>query len=62
MEFVCRQCEGNAFLLLPEEAGTVTAECLGCGTSTLIEIPATPRSSGHSRYRRALRLSFSASP
>ena len=37
MEFVCRQCEGNAFLLLPEEAGTVTAECLGCGTSTLIE-------------------------
>jgi hypothetical protein len=42
MEIVCHQCERNAFLLLPEDAGTVTAECLGCGTSTVIEIPTPP--------------------
>jgi len=39
MEIVCRRCEGNAFRILPEELGTVTAECVVCGTSTLIEIP-----------------------
>jgi hypothetical protein len=42
MEFVCHRCERNAFLLLPEDAGTVTAECLSCGSSTVIEVPTTP--------------------
>lgn len=39
MEIFCRRCEGNAFRILPEELGTVTAECVVCGTLTLIEIP-----------------------
>jgi hypothetical protein len=39
MEIFCRRCEGNAFRILPEEFGTVTAECVVCGTLTLIEIP-----------------------
>jgi len=39
MEIFCRRCEGNAFRILPEEGGTVTAECVVCGTLTLIEIP-----------------------
>jgi hypothetical protein len=39
MEIFCRRCEGNAFRILPEEVGTVTAECVVCGTLTLIEIP-----------------------
>jgi hypothetical protein len=38
MEIICRQCEGNAFRLLPEELGTVTAECVACGSLTVIEI------------------------
>ena len=38
MEIICRQCEGNAFRLLPEELGTVTAECVTCGSLTVIEI------------------------
>ena len=38
MEIICRQCEGNAFRLLPEELGTVTAECVACGRLTVIEI------------------------
>jgi len=41
MEIFCRRCEGNAFRILPEEGGTVTAECVVCGTLTLIEIPRT---------------------
>jgi rRNA maturation protein Nop10 len=51
MEIVCHQCERNAFLLLPEDAGTVTAECLGCGTSTVIEVP-TPSSAAQVRWDR----------
>jgi hypothetical protein len=51
MEIVCHQCERNAFLLLPEDAGTVTAECLGCGTSTVIEVP-TPSSAAGWNCRR----------
>jgi len=43
MEIFCRRCEGNAFRILPEEGGTVTAECVVCGTLTLIEIPRPPR-------------------
>ena len=39
MEIFCRRCEGNAFRILPEEGGTVTAECVVCGMLTLIEIP-----------------------
>ena len=39
MEIICRDCQGNAFRLLPEETGTVTAECLACGALTSIEIP-----------------------
>ena len=39
MEIICRRCEGNAFRILPEEIGTVTAECVVCGALTLIEIP-----------------------
>ena len=39
MEIVCRRCEGNAFRILPEEVGTVTAECVVCGALSLIEIP-----------------------
>jgi hypothetical protein len=39
MEIVCRDCESNAFRILPEEAGTVIAECVVCGTLTLIEVP-----------------------
>jgi len=39
MEIICRQCEGNAFRILPENLGTVAAECVVCGTLTLIEIP-----------------------
>ena len=54
MEFVCHQCERNAFLLLPEDAGTVTAECLGCGTSTVIEV-STP-SPRWDRRRQAVAL------
>lgn len=38
MEIICRQCEGNAFRLLPEELGTVAAECVACGSLTVIEI------------------------
>jgi hypothetical protein len=38
MEIICRQCEGNAFRLLPEELGTVTVECVACGSLTVIEI------------------------
>jgi hypothetical protein len=45
MEIICRQCEGSAFRILPEESGIVTAECVVCGTLTLIEIP---RPSAHS--------------
>jgi hypothetical protein len=58
MEFVCHQCERNAFLLLPEEAGTVTAECLGCGTSTVIEVstPSTAASPRWDRRRQAVAL------
>lgn len=39
MEIICRQCEATAFRILPEESGIVTAECVVCGTLTLIEIP-----------------------
>jgi hypothetical protein len=39
MEIVCRHCEGNAFRISPEDVGTVIAECVVCGTLTLIEIP-----------------------
>ena len=39
MEIICRQCEGSAFRILPEESGIVTADCVVCGTLTLIEIP-----------------------
>lgn len=39
MEIICRQCEGSAFRILPEESGTVTAECVVCGALTLIEVP-----------------------
>ena len=39
MEIICRQCEGNAFRILPEDLGIVTAECVVCGALTLIEIP-----------------------
>ena len=42
MEIVCRQCEGSAFRILPEESGIVTAECVVCGTLTLIEVPRSP--------------------
>lgn len=51
MEMVCHQCERNAFLLLPEDAGTVTAECLSCGTSTVIEVP-TPSPATSPRWDR----------
>jgi hypothetical protein len=51
MELVCHQCERNAFLLLPEDAGTVTAECLGCGTPTVIEVP-TPSLAASPRWDR----------
>jgi hypothetical protein len=57
MEFVCHQCERNAFLLLPEDAGTVTAECLGCGRSTVIEV-STPSPAATPRWGR--RRHFSA--
>jgi hypothetical protein len=39
MEIICRQCEGNAFRILPEDIGTVAAECVICGTLTLIAVP-----------------------
>jgi hypothetical protein len=39
MEIICRKCESNAFRILPGEIGTVTAECMVCGTSMSIEIP-----------------------
>jgi hypothetical protein len=51
MEFVCHQCERNAFLLLPEDAGTVTAECLGCGTPTVIEVPTPSRAADRWNHR-----------
>jgi hypothetical protein len=51
MEIICRQCEGNAFRILPEDLGIVTAECVVCGTLTLIEVP-----------KLAARLSAAAGP
>jgi hypothetical protein len=53
MEIVCHQCERNAFLLLPEDAGTVTAECLGCGTSKVIDVPMAPPAEAARWDRRA---------
>jgi hypothetical protein len=56
MEFVCHQCERNAFLLLPEDAGTVTAECLGCGESTIIDVPTPSSADGWDRPRQLAAL------
>ena len=39
MEFICRDCRGNAFRILPAAIRTVAAECLACGTLTSVEIP-----------------------
>jgi len=50
MEIICHQCEGNAFRLLPEEYGIVTAECVVCGTLTLIEIPKQPQTAENGRH------------
>jgi hypothetical protein len=51
MEIICHRCEGNAFRILPEEYGIVAAECVVCGTLTLIEIPkpALGAENGHCR-------------
>ncbi|HUL05844.1 MAG TPA: hypothetical protein VLV76_05890 [Candidatus Acidoferrum sp.] len=39
MEIICRECEGNAFRILPEDRGTVAAECVVCGAVTVIRVP-----------------------
>jgi len=56
MEIICRQCEGNAFRILPEELGTVTAECVVCGSLTVIEIrklaARASRAAGPNDHRR----------
>jgi hypothetical protein len=39
MEIICRECEGNAFRILPEDRGTVAAECVACGALTVIKVP-----------------------
>jgi len=39
MEIICRECEGNAFRILPEDRGTVAAECVACGAVTVIRVP-----------------------
>lgn len=49
MEIICRECEGNAFRILPEERGTVAAECVACGAMTVIAIP-KPRPNDHRRH------------
>jgi hypothetical protein len=55
MEIICRECEGNAFRILPEERGTVAAECVVCGALTVIEVPKPARlSSGSRDHRRHL--------
>jgi hypothetical protein len=69
MEIICRQCEGSAFRILPEERGTVIAECVVCETLTLIEVPrpsarsfAAPqdhRCQPANGYRRDLRIARS---
>jgi len=53
MEIVCRQCAAHAFRILPELVrGIVTAECVICGTLTLIEVPRpSPAEKDAANYR-----------